>query len=252
MTSIYDRPVRELVQDALAEMPDPFRRRDMEEWFAERYPRIRPGTVRFNLRFASVNVPLRPDEPRWPNEERTAYRLGKGLFTRYRHEVHGDFEDGLPAGLAEEMGPADLDENSDGGTEAAFALEVHLEEFMEANWEAIDFGRPLRIRDDPNGGWGRQYETDVGRIDFLCEDEAASDLVVVELKRGKSSDRVVGQTLRYMGWVREHLADGRGVSGIIITHEYDDRVRYAVAELPNVEAWTYSVSFALDTKAFAS
>ena len=73
----------------------------------------------------------------------------------------------------------------------------------------------------------------------------------MELKRGKSSDRVVGQTLRYMGWVREHLADGPGVSGIIITHEYDDRVRYAVAELPNVDAWTYSVSFTLDTKAFA-
>ena len=44
---------------------------------------------------------------------------------------------------------------------------------------------------------------------------------------------------------------GRDVSGIIITHEYDDRVRYAIAELPKVEAWTYQVSFTLDTKAFA-
>ena len=64
-------------------------------------------------------------------------------------------------------------------------------------------------------------------------------MVVVELKRGKSSDRVVGQILRYMGWVREQLANDRGVSGIIITHEYDDQVRYAIAELPKVEAWTY-------------
>ena len=44
---------------------------------------------------------------------------------------------------------------------------------------------------------------------------------------------------------------GRDVSGIIITHEYDDQVRYAIAELPHVEAWTYRVSFTVDTKAFA-
>ena len=44
---------------------------------------------------------------------------------------------------------------------------------------------------------------------------------------------------------------GRDVSGIIITHEYDDQVRYAIAELPHVEAWTYQVSFTVDTKAFA-
>ena len=111
---------------------------------------------------------------------------------------------------------------------------------------------PLRIWTDGGGEWGRQYQTEVGVIDFLCEDEAANELVVVELKRGRSSDRVVGQILRYMGWVREQLAGGRDVSGIIITHEYDDKVRYAVSELPRVEAWTYQVSFTLDTKAFAS
>ena len=77
-------------------------------------------------------------------------------------------------------------------------------------------------------------------------------MVVVELKRRKSSDSVVGQTLRYIGWVDEHLADGRSVSGIIITHEYDDHLRYAVAACPRVEAWTYGVSFTLDTQGFAS
>src|SRR4051794_34128074 len=44
---------------------------------------------------------------------------------------------------------------------------------------------------------------------FLCEDLESGSLVVVELKRGLPSDRVVSQTARYMGWVDENLADGR-------------------------------------------
>ena len=37
MTSIYDRPVRELVHSALDEMADPSTSQDMVQWFAERY-----------------------------------------------------------------------------------------------------------------------------------------------------------------------------------------------------------------------
>ena len=252
MTSMYDRSVRKLIHDAIADMPETFTSKDAIQWFAEHYRKISDGTVRQHLRFASVNIPRARANRSWRDDERTLYRLARGQFTRYRPEVHGEFEGGLPAGLAEETRDDDPDDPADDNEESAFALEEHLEDFMEANWGAIDFGRGLRIWTDDEDEWGRQYGTEVGIIDFLCEDEAANELVVVELKRGKSSDRVVGQILRYMGWVREHLAEGRGVSGIIITHEYDDRVRYAVAELPNVEAWTYSVSFTLDTKAFAS
>ena len=249
MTSIYDRPVRELLQTALDEMPDPFTSQDMVQWFATRYEGVNPGTVRHHLRFASVNVPTGTADRHWRDEERTVYKLGRGQFTRYRPELHGPWKDGHLVGVDEE---AEEDEVDDVEAAAAFGMERHLEDFMADNWVSIDFGRPLRVWTDEQGVPGRQYDTgEVGIIDFLCEDASASGLVVIELKRGKSSDRVVGQTLRYMGWVREHLADGRGVSGIIITHEYDDRVRYAVAELPNVDAWTYSVSFTLDTKAFA-
>ena len=251
MTSIYDRPVRELLQTALDDLPDPFTSQDMVQWFATRYEGVNPHTVRQHLRFASVNVPPGTADRHWRDEERTVYRLSPGHFTRYRPAVHGDFEQGLPVGLAEETEVDDLGDGPADAAEASFALEVHLEEFMEANWSSIDFGRSLRIWADEEGNRGRQYVTDVGVIDFLCEDETANELVVVELKRGKSSDRVVGQILRYMGWVREHTANGHSVSGIIITHEYDDQVRYAIAELPHVEAWTYRVSFTVDTKAFA-
>lgn len=252
MTARYERPVRELLQIALGDMSDPFTSADMVLWFQSRYDKVSPNTVRSHLGFASVNVPTGTADRHWRDEDRTIYRLSRGQFTRYRPEIHGLFENGFPLGLAEETEDNDLGDDPADDEGAAFALELHLEEFMEANWESIDFGRPLRIWTNEDGEWGRQYGTEVGIIDFLCEDDATDEMVVVELKRGKSSDQVIGQALRYMGWVREHLANGRGVKGIVITHEYDDRVRYAVAELPNVEAWTYSVSFTLDTRAFAS
>ena len=68
---------------------------------------------------------------------------------------------------------------------------------MESNWSS-NFGRPLQIWTDAE--WGRQY----ARASISCARTAEN--ASFELKRGKSSDRVVGQTLRYMGWVREQLA----------------------------------------------
>jgi RecB family endonuclease NucS len=85
-----------------------------------------------------------------------------------------------------------------------------------------------------------------GRLDFLCRDLDTDALVVVELKRGLPSDRVVGQTARYMGWVRSELADrDQGVEGIIVAHESDDRLRYAVAAVPAMTLFVYEVSFGL-------
>jgi hypothetical protein len=65
-----------------------------------------------------------------------------------------------------------------------------------------------------------QLATPIGRLDFLCHDTETDALVVVELKRGKPSDRVVGQAARYIGWVRQHIArTDQRVEGIIVAHE---------------------------------
>lgn len=136
-------------------------------------------------------------------------------------------------------------QDTDSIDDPLFALEEHLEEFMEANWDRIDFGSRLEIFTDKQGNAGRQYPTGIGRIDFLCEDKAADELVVLELKRGRSSDVALGQVQRYMGWVKENLSNGRAVRGIVIAHEDDDRLRYALLVARDVEAWTYRVSFEL-------
>ena len=56
----------------------------------------------------------------------------------------------------------------------------------------------------------------------------------------------MGQVLRYMGWVKEHLSRGaHEVCGIVICHSVDERLDYALSMIPNVDAKYYKVDFRL-------
>ena len=50
----------------------------------------------------------------------------------------------------------------------------------------------------------------------------------IELKKDKTSDKVVGQIQRYMAWVEENLADRESVRGIIVAKAHDKKMEYAV------------------------
>jgi RecB family endonuclease NucS len=66
---------------------------------------------------------------------------------------------------------------------------------------------------------------------------------VIELKKRKSSDAVVGQLLRYMGWVKKHKAAGaENVRGIIITSAPDDRIKYALLVSQGVSFYTSALT----------
>lgn len=130
-------------------------------------------------------------------------------------------------------------------SKSQFALEAHLEEFIFKNWKHINFGAEL-AKYEVDDQTGRQFPAGTWSIDFLCLDKANGDFVVIELKRGKTSDAAVGQVLRYIGWVGENLASpGQKVRGIIISQEVDDALKYAVKSLSNVSVLTYKVDFNL-------
>jgi hypothetical protein len=100
--------------------------------------------------------------------------------------------------------------------------EKALEEAIEANFDEFskNIGRKLKLV-------GRQYPTTVGPIDLLAQDRSTKQYVVIELKKGRSADKVFGQISRYMGWVRKNLAKGTEVAGIIVGSAIDDKLRSA-------------------------
>jgi hypothetical protein len=132
--------------------------------------------------------------------------------------------------------------------EMAYALEKHLEEFIVENWHKIDFGEKLTLYEDENGNSGQQYYTEeVGYIDLLARDPKGN-FVVIELKKGRKDDEVMGQVLRYMGWVRKNLCKkNEEVRGLIVVGERDKKLQYALEEIgAKVTAMIYQVSFKLN------
>ena len=73
-----------------------------------------------------------------------------------------------------------------------------------------------------------------------------SPLFVVELKRGRASDAVVGQIQRYMGYVLEEIAeDHQRVRGVIIALDDDKRIRRALQIAQGIDFYRYEVKFSL-------
>lgn len=70
--------------------------------------------------------------------------------------------------------------------------------------------------------------------------------MIVELKKGHSSDAVVGQIARYIGFAKKNIVEkGQDVKGIIIAGSDDQNIRYAISTMKDVNFMTYEVSFKL-------
>lgn len=147
---------------------------------------------------------------------------------------------------AEEIERLIADNNPPPEDPYSFSLEKHLEDFLVKHWEQIEFGKNYEIYEEDGELVGQQYPSDTGPIDILAISKDKKELLVVELKKGKASDRVVGQIQRYMGYVLEELAEeDQTVKGVIIALEDDIRIRRALSVATNIEFYTYQVSFEL-------
>ena len=249
---LYDRPVRLLLEDCLAVLSEDFRSEEAIAWFAEKYPMVDVKTVRAHLRAFSANDPNRRHYSFGRGRPALLFKTGRSTYSRYDAEVHGLYdEQGLSLDdedtVDDEGFVPELEETVQERA-AEFALEVYLEEFLLTNWHKIGWGAPLELY---NGREGHQFVTTVGRLDFLAVDTRDMALVVIELKRGRPSDQVVGQAARYMGWIKHTMAGGRPVRGLIVAHEIDDKLKFAASMIDGLDLMSYEITFGLKPERLA-
>ena len=128
---------------------------------------------------------------------------------------------------------------------SVFALEKHLEDFLVENWTQTPLGKKYDIYKDEEN-FGQQFPTDTGPIDILAISKDKKEVLVVELKKGRASDSVVGQIQRYMGYVTEFVAEeNQQVKGFIIALDEDQRIKFALKVAPNIDFYRYEVKFNL-------
>lgn len=160
-------------------------------------------------------------------------------ISSYQQEIERFLDEGSAVVTIEVSEPAVEDP-------VAFAMEKHLEAFLVANWNQTELSKDFEIYQENGDLIGQQYATDAGPIDILAISKDKKRLLIVELKRGRASDVVVGQILRYMGYVKEQIAEEfQSVEGVIIALEDDKKLRWALAAVLAISFYRYQVSFKL-------
>ncbi len=159
-------------------------------------------------------------------------------ISKYREELSGLIKGEAPKPIL-----ISTDETVEDPT--VFALEKHLEDFLVANWSQTPLGKEYDIYQEEDN-FGQQFPTDTGPIDILAISKDKQEVLVVELKKGRASDSVVGQIQRYMGYIAEEIAeDHQRVRGVIIALEDDLRIKRALKVAPNIDFYRYEVRFDL-------
>lgn len=120
--------------------------------------------------------------------------------------------------------------------------EKAVEEHLERHWSGTEFARMgIELSTvDAHGLPGRQVLTPRNTIDLLGYRKAGREWWVFELKKGRTSDAVVGQVGRYMGWVTQfHARPREQVRGAIIVGRTDENLRSAVLSNDRLSLWQY-------------
>ena len=129
---------------------------------------------------------------------------------------------------------------------SSFVLEKHLEDFLVYNWNQTELSKKYDLVTEEGVVVAQQYPSDTGPIDILAISKDKKEYLVVELKKGRGTDAVVGQTLRYMGFVKKELAiNGESVRGIVIALDDDLRLRNALSMVPSIDFFRYQLDFKL-------
>ena len=251
---IYDKPTRELMHEFATQSLKPgqaFSRKDAVRWFADHYPNIKSNTVGLHVDGMSVNSAQRRHHPsirpdagwdlffKLSAREFRLWDSEKDPAPRYK----ADLEAEIANGVAETDDPVGETPEEDGPGSRKFAFERDLQSYLVQNLGLLE--PSLKLYEDEDGEFtGVEFPAGQRYIDILAigADDA---YVVIETKVSRAYDRVVGQILRYMGWVKENLAGEAPVRGIIVASEISDDLILATSSVENIRLVEYEISFTL-------
>lgn len=242
--SIYEKPVKLLFNDMIDELGikkgDIIKRDQFFAWFKDKYPKIKAGTISAHLLRMSINAPSRIHYNVNSNgEDDLLFQIDTHKFRLY--DTSSDPEP-IYKKQQEKKDIGKIEPLEEALEASEFAYEKDLQNFLSKNLHQIEAGLRLYEEEDITG-----IEFPVGNrcIDILALDKD-NNYVVIELKVSRGYERVVGQLLGYMAWIRKNHADvGQHVRGTIIAREISEDLLLACSEVPNIALYEYQLAVSL-------
>lgn len=243
--------VWQMIKEALSTLGGSTTNVAVRDWILKHYPGTNTNTISAQIIVCTVNHPSRihyPEnkKPRVSNGSQDfIYRSGKGLMEQYDPDRHGSWsivesEDGTLK--VEAIGGGEEESSPPPALAGGFAAEDHLRDYLEANLNVIEDGLQLYTSEDERTGV--EFVTPIGRIDILAVDKDGG-LLVIELKVDRGPDYASAQLMRYMNWLRVHVAGNKRVRGCIIARNISDKIRYALADARDTFLMEYDMSILL-------
>jgi RecB family endonuclease NucS len=225
------------IREVFDDDPGVLTAKEVQDRIYEKHPDKpwKPPTIMAHLAGLSRN---HPSSKHYPTAHKQAF---------LHWEIGGKFRAWTPEDDADNDS-ADIDDDSEtlkdeielGPASTALSLERDLELSLLSNLEQLESGLKLYVND---GVKGQQFNAgDVARIDILAVGPQ-NELVVIELKAGTADDKVMGQILRYMGWIKGNLAAGMTVRGIVVANDFTVALKYAAIAVPTVSLKRYEIKF---------
>jgi hypothetical protein len=250
-------PVWQLVDEATQHLGGEMSYAAIKQHVWATYPDVNSSTLTCQIIICSVNHPSRIHYPEnkkprvCTSQYDFLFNAGRGKVVRYDPDKHGQWEIAEQNGqllvriiqeATSDVAPATESGEDQGGS---FALESHLRDYLAKHLPMLDGGATsLSLFVSPDGRDGVEFQTDVGPIDILAT-SPSGDFYVFELKLGRGPDAALGQILRYMGWVQQHLCNSKKVFGVVVASDVSTKLKYAATQVPQVRLMEYELKVTL-------
>jgi len=255
--------IRDVLYEAVnaisEESPDsPIAYKQIFAWIENNYGSLyNKNTITAHLISDSVNIQARVNYA--PNKKARIincserrdwlYHVKNGVVVKYDPDKHGTWKirrDEITKKWIVEKVAEEFYEHGNSSdvalelqTSSGFAFEEHLRDYLAENLGTLAIlNKKLTLIE-------KEYTTGVGSIDILAQDDDGN-FYVFELKRSKGMDRTLGQILRYMGWLISEEAEGKKVYGIIVAEKIDEKLKYAMHAVQNIDIFEYKIDFRLE------